>query len=58
MAFPINAKQILIHVSIFIEDEIQTGSITSKYACTFCPGFWLGLFLQYVRDVAGIEVYL
>lgn len=35
MAFPINAKQILIHVSIFIEDEIQTGSKTSQYPIKF-----------------------
>ena len=38
MAFPINAKQILIHVSIFIEDEIQTGSITFHTRVRFCPG--------------------
>ena len=29
----------------------ETGLFASKYACTFCPGFWPGLFLQYVRDV-------
>ena len=44
MAFPINAKQILIHVSIFIEDEIQTGSFAFLYRCMFHPSRRMTLF--------------